>query len=377
MTAWLRAACVSLALASVACGEPKCEDPGDICTAIGIPNVAQASPDGLEVRESALYLPLDLTVAPDGRLYLVDFNNHRLRRVESDGTVNTIMGTAFLGDGPEGSALDFALNHPTDLAFHPDDPNLLYIAAWHNSRVNVLDLRTGEARYECGTGARAFAGDGGPAEESALDLPSGVAFDDEGNLYISDQANQIIRLVSPDGIIETVAGQQRDEGFSGDGGPASEAQLHAAVGQAAAPSSGIALRGRDLLIADSGNHVVRHIDLDSWIIETVAGVGQERGHGGDGGPATQAQLFNPVDVEIASDGTFYIADRDNHCVRQVAPDGTLRTVAGVCGSPGFSGDGGRATEALLHTPGGIALDGDDILYVADTYNHVFRKVLLD
>lgn len=372
-----RLALAALAFTLVGCGEPTCDDPGDICTAIGIPNVAQASPDGLKVHEAALYLPLDLTVAPDGRLYLVDFNNHRLRRVEDDGTVHTLMGTAFLGDGPEGDALDFALNHPTDLAFHPDNPDLLYIAAWHNSRVNVLDLTTGEAHFACGTGARAFDGDGGPAQDSALDLPSGIAFDDDGNLFISDQANQILRRVDPDGIIETVAGQQRDEGFSGDGGPAAQAQFHAAVGQAAAPSSGIALRDRTLLVADSGNHVIRHIDLDTWTITTVAGVGEQRGADGDGVPATEATLFNPRDVEIASDGTFYIADTDNHCVRRVDPAGVMTTVAGTCGSSGFGGDGDHATNALLNNPGGIALDGDDVLYIADTYNHVFRKVLLD
>ena len=108
---------------------------------------------------------------------------------------------------------------------------------------------------------------------------------------------------------------------------------------------------------------------------SIAGNG-EPGFSGDGGPAVEAQLYNPVDVEVAPDGSLYIADTYNSCIRKVGPDGTISTVAGICGSPGFNGDGGTATEALLDRPFGIGLDAEGNLYIADTYNQCIRKVAL-
>jgi hypothetical protein len=219
-----------------------------------------------------------------------------------------------------------------------------------------------------------------------------------------DQANQVIRKITPDGTIsrfagrcivgEEVPGQEparlgesdkwgwRTEdattpcraGYGGDGGAALEARISQPVGQAAEPAGRLAVDAEgNVYFADSGNHRVRKIDKDG-IITTVAGNGTP-GFAGDGGPATGAQLNNPVDVEVGADGSLYIADTYNSCVRVVDEQGTIRTVAGTCGTSGFNGDGGDALEALLDRPFGIELDGEN-LYIADTYNQCIRKVVL-
>jgi DNA-binding beta-propeller fold protein YncE len=281
----------------------------------------------------------------------------------------------------------------------------MFVAAWHNSRINVVDLAAGTLANFAGTGARAYAGDGGAAAAAVLDLPASLAFDSEQNLYVMDQANQVIRKITPDGVIsrfagtclvgDPVPGQEPsrlgetdkwgwraedvtsacEAGFDGDGGLAVEARIAQPVGQAAEPAGRLAVDAEgNVYFADSGNHRVRKIDRDG-IITTVAGNGSP-GFSGDGGAATDAQLNNPVDVEVAADGSLYIADTYNSCVRVVDPQGDIHTVAGVCGSSGFNGDGGDAIEALLDRPFGIELDGEGHLYVADTYNQCIRKVVL-
>jgi DNA-binding beta-propeller fold protein YncE len=368
----------------LACGTPE-EEPcpqtsGTICTFAGT-RLAGLGDEDVPATESHLYLPQDLTFGPDGLPYLLDWNNHRIRVISADGIISTVAGNGMLGDGPEGPALSAAFNHPTNIAFDPHGD--MVIAAWHNSRIETVDLTAGELTFTCGTGERSYNGDGIPAEEAILDLPSSVAFDDQSRLFISDQANQLIRMIDTDGYIYDIAGQQRDEGYSGDGGPASDAQLHASVGQAADPANRIAIADGTIYIADTGNHVIRAIDLDTWTIDTIAGTRTcdadgvcegVSGSGGDGGDALSANLSSPTDIAPGMEGELYIADTGNSCVRVLYPDGTLDTVAGVCGEPGDSGDGGPAAEALLYRPYGVAVDRDNNLYIADTYNHVFRVV---
>ncbi|MFT5684172.1 MAG: DNA-binding beta-propeller fold protein YncE [Myxococcota bacterium] len=367
----------------LACGEPAEDCPqtsGTICTYAGT-RIAGLGDEDVPADESHLYLPQDLTFGPDHRAYLLDWNNHRVRVINDDGTISTVAGSGLLGDGPEGPALNAAFNHPTNIAFDPH--GAMVIAAWHNSRVETVDLTTGELTFTCGDGERSYNGDEMPAEEAVLDLPSAVVFDSKGRLFISDQANQLIRMIDTDGYIYDVAGQQREEGYSGDGGLASEAHLHASVGQAADPANRIAIADDIIYVADTGNHVIRAINLDTWIIDTIAGTRTcdddgvcegIAGFGGDGGDALSAGLNAPTDIAVGRDGELYIADTSNSCVRVVYPDGTIDTAAGVCGEPGDAGDGGPATEALLYRPYGVAVDRDNNLYIADTYNHVIRVV---
>jgi DNA-binding beta-propeller fold protein YncE len=387
-------------------GDELCSpESGTICTIIGS-GLAGLNGDGLDALETDIYLPQDVTEGPDQRLYFTDWNNHRVRVLADDGTVETVAGTGMLGDGPEGPALDADFNHPTQVVFDPQ--GAMVIAAWHNSRLKRVNLSTGMLEDICGTGARAYAGDGGPAEAAILDLPAGVVFDQSGNPLIMDQANQVIRRVNPSGTIETIAGQclvnecadgeiavacegsnkmgcgvETDAelckqpcmpAYGGDGGPATELRMAQPFGQAADPAGRMALDSEgNLYFADTRNHRIRRIGSDG-IVTTVAGNG-EAGFAGEGGPAVDAQLNNPTDIDLASDGTLYIADTQNSCVRAVSPEGIITTAAGICGQRGFEGEGGDPTAALLDRPYGIELDRDDNLYVVDTYNHRIRAVM--
>lgn len=377
---------------------------GTLCTIAGTGTAGVEGDDGPAVR-AELYLPMDLTPGADGKLYVLDWNNHRIRAID-DGMIRTVAGDGQLGDGPQGPALFAHFNHPTNIAF--DKAGHMIIAAWHNSRVVRVDMGTGLLETVAGTGMRAYAGDGGPAISAVLDLPASVACDRDDNLYIMDQANQTIRVIRQDGNIDRFAGrcvigscdggeepvacEGTDKwscisdtdpdackkpcgaGFAGDGGPALQARFGQPVGQSADPAGRIAFDEQgNLFIADSSNHRIRKIAPDGTIT-TVAGNGQAA-YGGDGGPATEASLDNPVDVAVASDGSLFIADTYNSCIRQVSPDGIIDTVAGTCGKRGFAGDGGAAREALLDRPYGIALDAHEDLLVIDTYNHRIRKLM--
>jgi sugar lactone lactonase YvrE len=220
-----------------------------------------------------------------------------------------------------------------------------------------------------GTGSAGFSGDGGPATSARLQTPEGVTVNSSGTLYIADYGNHRVRQVTRDGVIATVAGTG-SAGYGGDGGPATAAQLHFPYG-VAVDSAGT------LYIAEFGNHRVRQVTRDG-VITTVAGTGSA-GYGGDGGPATAAQLNHPCGVAVDKAGTLYIVDDYNDRVRQVTPDGVITTVAGT-GSSGYSGDsgdGGPATAAPLNHPVGVAVDNAGTLYITEWHHHRVRRVAPD
>jgi sugar lactone lactonase YvrE len=341
-----------------------------ITTVVGN-GIAGDNGDGLDALDTTLYLVQDVTVGPDGNLYFPDWNNHRLRRV-IDGKVETIAGTGELGDSQPGSAYSVQFNHPTNLEF--DRQGRAVVAAWHNSKIMLVNLETEQVEAVAGTGGRSFGGDGGPALTAILDLPSSVAIDSQDNIFVSDQANFRIRVIEPDGNIFTICGDGTP-GFEGDGGPAEEAQLNAPKGQSAAPSSRITLDlNEDIIVADTGNHCIRRIRTVDGIriIETLAGT-TVPGYTGDGGPASLAQLNTPSDVAVGPDGSIYVADTYNHVVRVITPDGNIDTLAGT-GVRGFSGDGAAADEAQLDRPYGVDVAPDGTVYVADTHNHRIRRI---
>jgi len=349
-------------------GDPPAGKPV-ITTVIGN-GLAGDNGDGLSGTETALYLVQDVTVGPDGDLYFVDWNNHKIRRL-ADGVVETIAGTGELGAADDGYGPEIQFNHPTNLAF--DSNGDLIIAAWHNSLVKRMNLATGYAVTIAGTGARSFNGDDIPGTEAFLDLPSSVAFDPgTGNILISDQANFRIRLLEPNGVIHTICGDGIPE-YYGDGIRAEEARINSPKGQAAAPAGRLTLTAQgEIIIADTGNHVVRRIN-GAGIISLVAGTPGLAGYAGDGGPATAAMLSTPSDVAVLPDGSIIVADTMNHAVRVIAPDGTISTLAGT-GQRGFDGDGGPADEALLDRPYGVTVGPDGTVYVADTHNHRIRRI---
>ncbi|HXM41566.1 MAG TPA: hypothetical protein VN924_09955 [Bryobacteraceae bacterium] len=222
-----------------------------------------------------------------------------------------------------------------------------------------------------GNGSQTYSGDGGPAASAGLYNPSNVALDAAGNLYIADTGDCLIRKVSPAGIITTVAGVESDGAsicgaYNGDGGPATSALLIGPQGVAVDASG-------NLYIADTGNDRIREVST-AGIISTIAGGG---GALTDGVPATQAELIGPYGIAIDAAGNLYIADAGTNRIRKVPADGTITTVAGTLTTgfePGYAGDGGPATSALLSSPSGLALDATGNIYIADTGNDAIRKV---
>jgi DNA-binding CsgD family transcriptional regulator/sugar lactone lactonase YvrE len=293
---------------------------------------------------------------------------HVLPSPKSGARISTFVGTGvrgFTGDGGPASLAE--VSQPTGLTFD-DAGNLYFVDRQRVRRVTPEGVITTVA----GTGVAGFAGDGGSAVLAQLALAleytrgrtsTALATDADGNLYVADAGNARVRKIGKDGIINTVAGTGID-GFSGDGGPATQASLSLPSGLAADPSG-------NLYIADTANNRIRRVDA-SGEIATVAGNGPGA-FSGDGGPAGAASLSGPEGLVLGPDGTLYIADTSNNRVRKLGPDGTLSTVAGS-GVPGYSGDGGSATKAKLNLPCALALDASGNLYIADRENNRIRKV---
>lgn len=298
-----------------------------------------------------------------GDLFIADTNNNVVREVSPSGVVTTIAGDGqqgYSGDG--GAATSAELNTPTGIAL--DSNGNLYIADSGNNRIR--EVSNGNISTVAGNGTAGYSGDGGPATSAELDMPSAVAVDSYGNLYIADTDNQRIREVAS-GTISTAVGDG-EQGFSGDGGPATNAALDTPTGVAVDASG-------NLYIADSHNNRIR--EASNGTITTVAGsgpAGLAAGYSGDGGSATAAELAKPTGVAIDAAGNIYIADTNNNRLREVG-NGGISTVAGT-GVQGYGGDGGAATSAVLNHPSDVAINSTGDAVIADAQNERVRAVNL-
>jgi sugar lactone lactonase YvrE len=219
-----------------------------------------------------------------------------------------------------------------------------------------------------------YSGDGGPAGLAKLDHPSSLVFGEDGNTYISDQANQVVRMVDVNGDITTFAGNG-NKGYRD--GPGDMAEFSFPTGPGALPGGriGWAHHPYGILVADTENHRIRFINTETREVFTVAGTGQP-GYSGDDGPAINAQLNSPTDVYMSDDHEIFVADSKNHVIRKINAVGHIETVAGT-GTPGDSPNGTPAVSARLNTPSGLHFDeATRVLYIADTYNHQISKVKL-
>jgi len=272
-------------------------------------------------------------------------------------SVSTLIGTGAPGYS------DRAVSNPYGLLIGPDRG--LYFCDLDNQRIRRLDLSTHQTRTIAGDGRKAYTGDGGPATAASLNMPHEIQFDSAGHLYIAERDNHVIRKVDGrTGVISTFAGTGVP-GFSGDGGPATSAQLRQPH------SIAIDSRGR-LLICDIGNHRIRKVDLATGRIDTYGGNG-ERQPTPDGAPVSGTPLNGPRTIAIDADGHLFLALREGNAIYRIDRDTErVRHIAGT-GEQGYQGDNGSARRAALAGPKGLAC-APGSLYVADTENHVVRRI---
>ena len=256
------------------------------------------------------------------------------------------------------------IDQPFGLGIGPD--GAVYFCDVGNHKIDRLDLKTRKVSVVAGTGEKGYSGDGGPAIRAQVDEPYEIAFDKPGNLFFCDRTNHVVRRIDrKTRVISTVAGTGK-EGFSGDGGPAVQAQFRQPHSIAFAPD------GR-LLICDILNFRIRALDLKSGLISTWAGTGQ-RGEAADGAPLTGTPLDGPRALAIDRSGNFYLALREGNTIYRLdVKGGKMYRFAGT-GEKGFTGDGGDARAAKLSGPKGVACAPDGSVYIADTENHAIRKV---
>ena len=281
-------------------------------------------------------------------------------------TITSPVGTGKKGYTGDGGPADKAeLDQPFDVAF--DSAGNLYFSDTFNHRIRRVDAKTQIITTVAGSGKKGFAGDGGKAIEASLNEPYGVELDADGNLYIVDRLNYCIRKVdAKTAAISTVAGTGGKSGYGGDGGPADKALL--------VEPNGLCLDGKGkLYIADVAGHRVRAVDLKSGAIDTVLGNGKGA-TAGDGGPVKGATTFGPRAVAVGPDGRLYVVERNGHSVRRVdLAKGTIDRFAGT-GKKGYTGDGGKASEATFDGPKEIDIDKGGNVYVVDTENEAIRRI---
>lgn len=378
------------------------DDEGTICPYAGT-GANGFNGEGLDKDESWFSFPMSIHFSPLGKPVIADWNNHKIRVVEEDGTLTTIMGTDFLGDGdaarldqtPEGAdGTTVNLNHPTQQQYLAD--GTLLSASWHTHKLRTWDPATGKVHVILGSGAGFDELEEGEdpdafhdADDCRLNQPKEVLVDSAGDVYILDMRNERVRkLLVDEWEIGTISGTG-DKGYCGEG-PADEVCWNFPKNANPEPGGALALdEDADILyVADTVNHVIRAIDLAAGETFLVAGVPEQAGFAD--GDAAQAQFNWPSDLVL--DGRdLFVADANNHRIRRIDLDtGDVSTVVGTgeptCEIPGNvaspqscegqnrAGDGGPATEATLYRPFGLDLDLEGNLMVSDSYNHRIRIV---
>jgi hypothetical protein len=410
----------TLGLVSTACGSgdeaPPAGPPpsGSLVTWAG--DGRQGHDEGSHQRlESYLDQPMEVAFAKDGTALIVDWNNHCVRHVDKQGMVHDMIGTPMPGDWPcqdptmaadpsacavplDGtvSGLDLSLNHPMDVVL--DDDGSFALAAWHNHKVEHYDAGSKLVNIVSGQQKPGPGGDGGPASAANLNFPSSLARQSDGGLLISDERNNRIRRIAPDGNIATVAGvvppaMGPNPGVTTDDVPATTALLALTTsdkltGADNPPPGGAIALAEDgtLYIADTFHHCIRSVapgadgivgagPADEETIKTVAGTCGTSGYSGDGGSALEAELNQPFDIELGPDGALYVADTENHVVRKIDLDkNQIDAVAGT-GEFGYSGEALTATKSKLREPYGLAFDAKGTLFIVDTMNNRIREIV--
>ena len=334
--------------------------------------------DGGAATSAQLNNPSGVTLDASGDIFIADTDDFTAREVtSSNGNIQAFAGNATLaysGDG--GLATNAELNGPGSVFV--DASGNVFIADTYNSVVREIVASSGDIQTVAGNGTAGYSGDGVAPTTTELNSPEGVFVDAQGDIFIADSGNSVIReVVAATGLIETVAGIPGKAGYSGDTGPAISAEIND-------PYAIFVDASDDIYIADTDNSAIREVVASTGNIQTVAGTPTKTCDDapsgtaacGDGGPATSAYLSFPAALALDAAGDLYIADTSDQAIRKVsAATGTIQTVAGTINSEGFSGDGGLATSAQLFSPSGVALDSSADIFISDTDNEVVREVV--
>lgn len=362
-------------LLSVGCNQGNSTEPptenqdGILFTVAGISGAPGSAGNGGLAVNANLNLPLDGFITPDHKICIVDWSNNCIRIIDTLGVINRFIGSGNPGDDPSGSASLVNLNHPSGIIY--DLNGKIWLASWQNSKIQSIDPTSMMLSSPFGS-TPGFEGDGGPANLAKFNLPNSIVFDEDGNMLISDQANQRIRMIDTFFNISTIAGGGQ-KGFTDGFGDSVKFNF---------PSTSDVIPGGKIcwghhpdgiFIADTDNNRIRFLELYSGEVYTIAGTGQA-GYSGDGGLAKFAVLNHPTDIYQSDDHFIYFTDSYNHVIRKINPLGIIETVVGN-GTRGYSPSGTPAKLSMLNTPGGIFYDEDShTLYIADTYNHQIKKV---
>jgi len=349
---------------------------GIMTTIAGYDTTGGYSGDGGPATDAKLSFPSFICLDKASNLYFVDQGNNVIRKIDAvTGIINTIAGNGTsVHAGDNGPATSAALNSPYGMCM--DTSGNIYISEVTGSTIRKVDATTGIITTIAGLNEMfGYSGDNGAATNAELNEPQGIRMDAAGNLYIADAMNNVIRKVTAStGIISTVAGNyalntSTDSsinvgGYTGDGGPATSAQLYT-------PCDICFDNSGNMYIADYSNHVVRMVNAITGIVSTFAGNGINA-YSGDGGQATAAEMMDPIAVNIDNEGNIYIGDQSCMIRKVDAASRIISTVAGT-DSTGYTGSEGLATAVELNVPSGICMDINNNIYIADAGNNMIRK----
>ncbi len=354
-----------LAAALAGCG-PRPAEPGPVCETGWICPIMGTGElgfdgDGKPPLETRLASPTAVREAPDGTVVVVDYSNMRLRYVDDGGRVRTLVGSGIHAFSEIGaSALDSPLENPVDARWGPD--GLLYIQPQHESRVVRVEA-DGTLGLVAGTGLIDDSGSGVPGEAAGMGYGSGIAFDADGSLVLSDRTFHLVRRVGPDGLLDNVLGVGHSGACEDGDGPT--VPLNGPGRLVVDADAGLAY------VPDAGNHAVLELDLDTLAVRVVAGTGAP-GRGPDGALATASPLHEPEVVELLPSGGLLVGELGTDLLRAVSADGRLRAVAGVgagCAPDPDPTRGAPPQEFCMTDPSGLAWTQDGDLLIAERGGH--------
>ena len=355
-----------LLLVGVALPRADAAEPPTIETVVGTGKAQFNGGEGLP-RKINVAQPFGVEIGPGGDLYVTEVGHHRVLRWDrKSGRLTTVAGTGAKGySGDGGPATEAKLNEPYEVRF--DDAGNLYFVEMKNHIIRRVAADDGSISTVAGTGEPGFSGDGGPATKARLKVPHSIALDGRGGLYVADIGNHRIRRIDlKTGTIETIAGSERRR-LPRDG--------QRARGQPILGPRALFIDGETMWIALREGHSVWRMDMPRGTLHHVAGTGQ-KGFGGDGGPALSATFNGPKGIAVGPQGNVFVVDTENQVIRRI--DTAQDTISTIAGSGprhrGGGGDGGPATEAELDRPHGICVGKDGSVFIGDTLNHRVRRV---